>query len=91
MRADPGLIERGPGQRDIGQAGPQASGGNGEVSLAEADLDGRVAAAEGGRQTGAGLLGAVGQDPDGEGGGARVAATRARTCSACSSSRRASP
>ena len=46
------------------------SGGVGEVSLAEADLDGRMAVAEGGGQAGAGLLSAIGQDPDGDGDGA---------------------
>jgi hypothetical protein len=48
MGADSGVVERCQGDGDIGQAGPQAGGGVGEVSLAEADLDGRMATAEGG-------------------------------------------
>ena len=68
---DPGAVKRRPGQRHVDQPGPQACGRVGEVGFADMDAYPRVALAEGAREAGARLLGAVGEDPDREGGRSR--------------------
>jgi hypothetical protein len=67
----PGQVEWRAGERDVDQAGPQARRGVSEISLVDMDADVRMALAEGGGQLRSGLLAAVGDDPDGDGRGAR--------------------
>ena len=69
--ADPGAVERHPGQGDIDQAGSQPGGRVGEVRFPYPHLHALVTLAKGVGETGADLPGAVGESPDGEGGRSR--------------------
>jgi hypothetical protein len=67
----PGRIERRTSERDVDQSGPQASSRVSEIGLVDTDGHARMAAAKGGYQLRSGLLRTVGDDPDGDGRGAR--------------------
>jgi len=88
--ADSGCVERCAGESDIDEAGPQTRGRVGEVGFADTDVDCGVTLAKGGGEAGTGLFGAVGEAPMVMVAVPAAAPTRARTCSACSSSVRAS-
>ena len=69
VRADTGVIERCPGERNIDEAGPKPGGRIGQVGLADADVHAGVACSEGGGQSWSGPFGAVGERAQSERGG----------------------
>lgn len=68
MAADAGVVEGCTGEGHLDQASPQACGGVGQVGFADPYADLRVTLSEGGGEAMTGLLRAVGQNADCQGG-----------------------